>query len=72
MSRPSRKTPKTDALFDEQALYWLKRKSLKEISQLTGFAPSHCWEQIHVRIERMRVTENVSVSRETDQATLEG
>lgn len=72
IGRPSRMTPEVDAIFEEQARVWERRKSLKELSQMTGFAPSHCWEQIHIRIEKIRVSENNSVPRETDPVTLQG
>ena len=60
--RPSRMTPELDAVFREQAELQLRRKSLKELSDLTGFAPSHCWNQIQ---RHLRDTVKVSVSRET-------
>lgn len=70
MSRPSRMTPALEAIFDEQAQIHARKKSLKDLSGLTGFAPSYCWEQIHNRLVKIRVSENKSVSRETDTDTL--
>lgn len=65
MSRRSRMTPQYQALFREQAEVHIKKKSLKALAKLTGFAPSYCWAQIQIQVQRMRVTEKVSVSRET-------
>lgn len=72
MSKPSRMTAEFEALFREQAEVHMRKKSLKALARMTGFAPSYCWVQIQAQMERMRVTEKVSVSRETNPDTLSG
>ena len=68
MSRRSRMTPQLEALFREQAEVYLKRKSLKALAKITGYASSYCWVQIHHHIVKMRDSENNSVSRETNSS----
>lgn len=72
MSKPSRMTLEFEALFRQQAEVNMRKKSLKALARLTGFAPSYCWMQIQTQMERMRETEKVSVSRETNPDTLRG